>query len=154
MNLTSTLKSIFKKVKNKNYFFNSFVTIESNVPVYDNRSGKLVKVGLLEKGLTYYRISDYGNWHKVQFSNFHGFVKKEQTKMSFILKNKVNNVNVRVEEKYHFLTKKETNVYLDQHFYKVIGKILPNQKYNLLEINDNYCKIVFLNNIAYLGLTE
>ncbi|MBU8881146.1 N-acetylglucosaminidase [Bacillus sp. FJAT-29790] len=47
--------------------------------VYDNSSGKLVPVGILEKGQAYERISDEGNWHKIRFSSGFGFVYKPST---------------------------------------------------------------------------
>lgn len=52
---------------------------QSILSVYENRNGKLVEVGTLSKGQTYKRISDYGSWHKIQFSNVDGFVWKDGT---------------------------------------------------------------------------
>ncbi|WP_229733703.1 heparinase II/III domain-containing protein [Compostibacillus humi] len=52
---------------------------DSNTSVYDNRSGSLKKVGELVKGQVYLRVSDYGNWHRIDFGNFYGYVKKSET---------------------------------------------------------------------------
>ncbi|WP_102026480.1 alginate lyase family protein [Salirhabdus sp. Marseille-P4669] len=57
-----------------------FKVSTDNLPVYDNRSGSLVKVGELTKGQVYPRISDYGpNWHKIQFGNIYGYVYADDT---------------------------------------------------------------------------
>ncbi|WP_102026481.1 SH3 domain-containing protein [Salirhabdus sp. Marseille-P4669] len=57
-----------------------FKVSTANLPVYDNRSGSLVKVGELKKGQVYPRISDYGpNWHKIQFGNIYGYVYANDT---------------------------------------------------------------------------
>lgn len=61
--------------KNDRYF----EVIADNVTVYDNSSGSLVPVGRLEKGEVYPRVSDYGNWHRIQFHNKYGYVRKEAT---------------------------------------------------------------------------
>src|SRR5690606_33584030 len=53
-----------------------------NLPVYDNRTGKLVKVGELVKGQVYPRVSDYGNWHRIQFGNISGYVRKADTSVA------------------------------------------------------------------------
>lgn len=47
--------------------------------IYDNSSGKLVRVGSLEKGQVFPRISDAGNWHKIAYKNGYGYVWKEST---------------------------------------------------------------------------
>src|SRR5690606_17926009 len=55
---------------------------ETNLPIYDNRSGKLVKVGEVQKGEVYPRVSDYGNWHRIQFGNIYGYVSKSGTTLA------------------------------------------------------------------------
>ncbi|WP_194841253.1 M14 family metallocarboxypeptidase [Salinibacillus xinjiangensis] len=65
--------------KNTKYF----KVNESNLPVYDNRSGSLVIVGTLTKGQTYERVSDYGNWHRIRFGNHYGYVRKSKTDPSY-----------------------------------------------------------------------
>ncbi|MDC3411968.1 S8 family peptidase [Aquibacillus sp. 3ASR75-11] len=56
-----------------------FRVVEQAVPVYDNRTGELVKVGTLKKGQVYSRVSDYGNWHRIQFGKYYGYVYKGST---------------------------------------------------------------------------
>ena len=65
------------------YVFNAddryFKVTEDQVPIYDNRTGSLVAVGTLEKNAVYKRISDAGNWHKIQFGNIYGYVREDLT---------------------------------------------------------------------------
>lgn len=57
-----------------------FQVTGDNVDIFDNSSGSLVKVGSLEKGQVYPRVSDYGaNWHKIKFGNGYGFVASSKT---------------------------------------------------------------------------
>ncbi|WP_111645036.1 SH3 domain-containing protein [Paranoxybacillus vitaminiphilus] len=59
-----------------------FRVITEQLAVYDNSTGKLVKVGLLEKGQEFPRIKDYGNWHQIKYGNGYGFVWKASTEPS------------------------------------------------------------------------
>ncbi|MRG85089.1 S8 family peptidase [Salinibacillus xinjiangensis] len=56
-----------------------YFTVREDTPIYDNRTGKLIKVGELEKGQVYPRISDYGNWHRIQYGDIYGYVHKSST---------------------------------------------------------------------------
>lgn len=52
----------------------------SNLDVYDNRTGSLIKVGELTGNQVYKRVSDYGaNWHQIQFGDHYGYVYKSGT---------------------------------------------------------------------------
>ncbi|WP_096272591.1 M14 family zinc carboxypeptidase [Paucisalibacillus globulus] len=68
-----------------------FEVVSDDVPVYDNRTGKLIKMGILKKGEVYKRVSDYGNWHRIQFGDSFGYVKKSLTKYSY--GNSIKNLN-------------------------------------------------------------
>ncbi len=57
-----------------------FESTEKVVSVYDNRTGKLVHVGYLQKGQVYPRVSDYGDWHKIKYGDGYGFIWKDATK--------------------------------------------------------------------------
>jgi len=59
-----------------------FEVTSNNPTVYDNRSGTLKAVGTLEKGQSYERIGDHGDWHKIKFSNFYGYIHKSGTKVA------------------------------------------------------------------------
>ena len=56
-----------------------FQVVSENTTVYDNRTGSLVPVGTLEKGEVYPRVSDYGNWHRIQYGDYYGYVSKKHT---------------------------------------------------------------------------
>ena len=66
-------------IAESNYESGYFEVINENVTVYDNRNGSLIPVGKLEKGEVYPRVSDYGNWHRIQFGDYYGYVSKEHT---------------------------------------------------------------------------
>lgn len=57
-----------------------YLIAEVDVPIYDNRSGKLVVVGTIKKGQIVARKEASTLWHKIQFSDFEAFVKKENTR--------------------------------------------------------------------------
>ncbi|MED1602992.1 S8 family peptidase [Alkalihalophilus marmarensis] len=56
-----------------------FKVTSHGVPVYDNSTGRLIKVGELVQGETYPRLRDYGNWHEIKFGNGKGYVSKAAT---------------------------------------------------------------------------
>ncbi|WP_404322676.1 N-acetylglucosaminidase [Cytobacillus firmus] len=68
---------------NANFNFTSsdqyFEVVKDNVPIYDNSTGSLVKVGELVKGQIYPRTRDYTSWHQIKFGSINGFVAKDQT---------------------------------------------------------------------------
>jgi g-D-glutamyl-meso-diaminopimelate peptidase len=58
-----------------------FEVVADEVPVYDNRTGKLIKIGSLKKGQTFYRKREYGSkWHEIEFGQLLGYVPIEGTK--------------------------------------------------------------------------
>ncbi len=59
-----------------------FSVNEEDLTIYDNSTGSLVPVGTLSKGQTFSRVSDYGDWHKIQFGDKYGFVWKGATKVA------------------------------------------------------------------------
>jgi mannosyl-glycoprotein endo-beta-N-acetylglucosaminidase len=59
-----------------------FRVITDYLTVYDNSTGKLVKVGTLEKGQEFPRIKDLGNWHQIKFGTGYGYVWKGSTEPS------------------------------------------------------------------------
>jgi len=47
--------------------------------VYKKTSGKLTKIGVLNKGQTYPRLKDYSSWHEIQFNEDVAYVSKANT---------------------------------------------------------------------------
>lgn len=61
-----------------------FTVDTDDVPYYDNRSGKLVEVGILKKGNVYKRFGDYGaNWHAIEIGGKKRFIAKYRTTPAF-----------------------------------------------------------------------
>ncbi|QPA30741.1 SH3 domain-containing protein [Anoxybacillus caldiproteolyticus] len=60
----------------------TFTTI-TDVPVYDNSSGQLVKFATIQKGVSYPILKDYGNWYVVDVAGRTGYVHKSGVKLSF-----------------------------------------------------------------------
>ena len=73
-----------------------FKVLNDNTPIYDNRSGRLVQIGELERGQVFPRVSDYGNWHRVQFGDYYGYVNKQNTTAltNTIAQNEIGNVSL------------------------------------------------------------
>ncbi len=56
-----------------------FQVLTGKVPIYDNSTGTLVQVGILNKNEVFYRTSDYGDWHQIKFGNKFGYIWKGST---------------------------------------------------------------------------
>ncbi|MCA1031414.1 SH3 domain-containing protein [Bacillus timonensis] len=60
-----------------------FFTVKvENLGIYENRNGSLIRVGSLEKGQSYPRIADAGNWHRIKFGTGSAYVYKKYTSPS------------------------------------------------------------------------
>ncbi|MFC4661447.1 SH3 domain-containing protein [Oceanobacillus aidingensis] len=63
--------------------FNNYFRADQTTAIYDNRgSGPLKKVGEVIEGQEYSIVSDYGSWHRIQFGDIHGYVRKFDTSPS------------------------------------------------------------------------
>src|SRR5690606_24742227 len=92
---------------------------EKNLPIYDNRTGTLIKVGEIEKGQVYPRVKDYGNWHQIQFGNIYGYVHKNGT--SPATGNEIKNLNTNYKNQSRtFKTLQAVTVYDNTS-----GKLVP-----------------------------
>ena len=58
---------------------NYFMITDESLSVYDNSTGKLVKVGALVSGIVYPKVKTEGNWIKIKYGNGYGYVWKEST---------------------------------------------------------------------------
>ncbi|MCA1031413.1 hypothetical protein LCL95_10295 [Bacillus timonensis] len=54
----------------------------NEVAVYVNKNGQLEIVSYLVEGQEYQRVSDFGNWHQIQFGTEYGYVWKADTEPS------------------------------------------------------------------------
>lgn len=151
LDILNVLKKINTRLKKKILRRNqeNFIVLTSDLPIYDNRTGKLLKVGSLVKGLNYSRIGDYGNWHKVQFNDFFGYVKKSGTQISdYNMKREFIQEYDKVN---FFLTKSVVRVY-DSHRLNanIIGRILENISYQIVSDEEEAWGILFLNKMSYV----
>ncbi|MEK5271993.1 alginate lyase family protein [Aeribacillus sp. FSL K6-8394] len=127
-----------------------FEVLEDNLPVYDNRTGKLVKIGELKKGQVYPRVSDYGNWHRIQFSDYYGYVKKSETKPA-------NGTSIKNENKSYKNSSKSFKAIENVTVYdNTSGKLVPfgtiekGKEYKIASDYGNWWRIIFSGRIGYV----
>ncbi|WP_246484849.1 SH3 domain-containing protein [Virgibacillus salarius] len=127
-----------------------FQVLTNNLPVYDNRSGSLKEVGTLTKGQVYEIVSDYGNWHKIQFNNYYGYVYKANTVPSS--GDYINNKNISYEHSNStFTTKQEVVIYDNSSGHlKPFGTIKKGQTYHIASDYGNWLRIIFADRIGYV----
>lgn len=132
-----------------------FEVVQDNLPVYDNRQkGKLVKVGELKKGQVYERVSDYGNWHRIQFGDIYGYVRKSGTLPNF--KNKIPNYNSKYKNtELTFTTIKKSTVYDNTS-----GKLIPfaeiekGKTYPVAGDYGKWYRIILANKVGYINKND
>ncbi|WP_413378310.1 SH3 domain-containing protein [Alkalihalobacillus sp. 1P02AB] len=71
----SDVKTITKEFKTSDKYFE----VIRNTTIYDNSTGSLVAKGTLNAGEHYPRVSDYGNWHRIQYGDEYGYIRKSDT---------------------------------------------------------------------------
>jgi len=133
---------------------NYFRVLTDDVIIYDNRSGGLKKVGTLKAGQEYRRVSDYGNWHQIQFNNYYGYVKESDT--TYTLGTTITNESSSIQSLDDHITFTETvEVYTDHSLNAdVIGTIDEGVSYQVVEYNANWHKVLFSNRIGYIAKTD
>ncbi|WP_404322678.1 hypothetical protein LG298_23760 [Cytobacillus firmus] len=70
-----------------------FETVQSGLPVYVKKNGKLIEVAALNDRQVYPRVNDFTSWHEIQYGKSVAYVKKTDTRPSSgnSLKNESNN---------------------------------------------------------------
>jgi g-D-glutamyl-meso-diaminopimelate peptidase len=140
--------------KNSNYnatkYGSYFKVINKEAVVYDNRSGKLVKIGVLEEGQTYPISSDYGNWHRIQFGTHYGYVHKENTTAGN--KSSIKNQNTSYKNSIEKIkTDKNTKVYDNTSGNLVpFGELEKGMEYVIVSDYGNWYRVIFANRIGYI----
>ncbi|WP_188393456.1 glucosaminidase domain-containing protein, partial [Compostibacillus humi] len=128
---------------------------DSNVAVYDNRGGgPLKKVGELVKGQVYPRVSDYGNWHRIDFGNFYGYVKKSET--SPASGSAIKNENKKYKDQSRtFTALKDVTVY-DNTSGKLVpfGKIDKGQRFPIAADYGKWWIILYSDRVGYIKKEE
>ncbi|WP_062320426.1 glucosaminidase domain-containing protein [Halolactibacillus sp. JCM 19043] len=147
-------KGYVRKADVNNYFTQSdnYFKTKQTTPVYDNRTGSLVKVGELAADQEYMRVEGFTDWHKIKFSDHFGYVRVSDT---FPIKSIANN---KLSEKKTInqvvIPEEDTLVYAsNSKSADVIGKVLADTKYRLVSNPKNgWVEINYANRIAYLSV--
>ncbi|MDC3423507.1 N-acetylglucosaminidase [Aquibacillus sp. 3ASR75-11] len=97
-----------------------FRVVKDGLPVYDNRGGSLNQVGELRKGQTYPIVSNYGNWWRIQFGEYYGYVNKSDTEYG--VKSSIRNLNGAYEnsDKIKVVANKNAEIFDNSS-----GKLIP-----------------------------
>ncbi|REJ26515.1 MAG: hypothetical protein C6W54_01315 [Bacillaceae bacterium] len=131
---SSTLLSI-ANLKNENKkFTNSLFTIKitNNAVVYDNSSGKLVRFGIIQKGIEYPVIRDVGDWWMVDFLGRIGYIHKDGTELLF-------SSNV----KYFKVTDDNVPLYIKGKSLTKVGSLQKGQIYPRISAKGNWHIVKF-----------
>jgi len=123
-----------------------FKVLQDNLTIYDNSTGKLIKVGSLYKDQIYHRIADVGNWHKIQYGDKYGYVWEDSTVPAKIVDTFYNNSYNK-----WFIASKELTVY-DNSSGKLVpfAKISKNVKYPYDRDVGNWYRVVISGRIGYV----
>lgn len=144
-----------KKIKAAPVYGDYFEVIYNNVPVFDNRAdGELAQVGTLVKGQTYKRISDYGDWHRIQYGEHYGYVHQSSTKPSSSSKvgNLYNSYNNSSEK---FIAGKEAIVYDNSGSSLVpFTTFREGEKYPIVSDYGNWYRVIAAGRIGYVQKTD
>ncbi|PMC36605.1 hypothetical protein CJ195_14310 [Bacillus sp. UMB0899] len=118
-----------------------------HLPIYQNKPGNLVEIGTIKKGETFTRISDYGNWHKIQIGDDIGFVYKEKT-MPIRTIQKPMSVS---KSTLRFKTVQQGNVYDNSsNELTLIANLNPNQAFSSISWYGDWLKIDIAGRIGFI----
>lgn len=131
-----------------------YFTAEKNTTVYDNRGGGALKpVGQLIDGQTYPRVSDYGNWHRIDFGNFYGYVKKSDTTLA--TGNEIKNPNTGFNKFRDFTAVESVTVYDNSSGSLVpFGKIEKGTVFPIVSDYGNWWRVIYANRVGYISKSE
>ncbi|WP_433744892.1 SH3 domain-containing protein [Falsibacillus pallidus] len=129
-----------------------FEVYEDNVYAYENTLGYLRKVSILQKGQTYKRIKDYGNWHQIDLGRGYGYVWKDSTRPSSSSKaanfitSPVTNTDIDL------LAPEDVQIY-DNTDGKLVpfGTILKNEYYPILGESGSWWKVALGDRLGYIN---
>lgn len=128
-----------------------FEVYEDDVWIYNNPSGALQPVARLQKGQTYQRIKESGDWHEVKYGNGIAYVLAQPTKPSTSTAAKnFNTANLKNSDK-DFITREDTAVF-DNTSGKMVqfATILKDERYPIIDESGSYWRISLGNRIGYV----
>ncbi|RCW77394.1 S8 family serine peptidase [Saliterribacillus persicus] len=142
-----------KKASTKEIFSDNddFFEVQSNdATVYDIRSGDYKEVGKLENGQVYKRLGMSGNYHKIQFSDYVGYIHKGHSTVS---QNNLSNIYSDTKSFERIVkTKEKVNVYdnTSGSFVK-FGELNANINYKIIDGGTNWWKVILANRVGYIN---
>ena len=127
-----------------------FFRADATLPIYDNRTGKLVKVGEVKKGQEYPRVSDYGNWHRIQFGNIYGYVHKSQT--SATSGSSIKNMNNKFKNESRTITALQNATVYDNTSGKLVpfGTIEKGASFPIATDYGNWWRVIYADRVGYV----
>lgn len=130
-----------------------FMVMRQDLEVYDNRTGKLVKIGKLKQGQIYPRVSDYGAWHRIQFGDIYGYVRKAHTAPIPEDKANISNINNKYKNGSRFFEALDDVVIYDNSSGSLVpfGVIDKGQNYPIASDYGNWWRVIFSDRIGYVS---
>ncbi|MFV8826378.1 M14 family zinc carboxypeptidase [Alkalihalobacterium sp. APHAB7] len=132
-----------------------FRVTTDHVEVYDNSSGRLVKVGELVNGQVYPRVRDFGNWHEIEFGKIKGYVRKAGTQPA--TNSGLRNENRTFKNGRFILEAKQTIEVYDNSSGSLVpfAKIEQGQKYPVVgTYGANWYRILVANRVGFVRSAE
>ncbi|MFV8826377.1 alginate lyase family protein [Alkalihalobacterium sp. APHAB7] len=132
-----------------------FRVTEENVEVYDNSTGRLVKVGELVNGQVYPRVRDYGNWHEIEFGNRKAYVRKASTQPA--TRSGLRNENRSFENgRFHLIANQNVEVYDNSTGQLVpFARIEKGQKYPVVgAFGANWFRVLVADRVGFVRSSE
>ena len=129
---------------------NYFMITDESLSVYDNSTGKLVKVGALVSGQVYPKVQTEGNWIKIKYGNGYGYVWKESTVDGD--PSSLKNVNAGLKSNGLKLTSNKYLSVYDNTSGKLVqfGTIQPNTEYPIISESGDWYKVDFAGRIGHV----
>jgi mannosyl-glycoprotein endo-beta-N-acetylglucosaminidase len=128
-----------------------FFTVNTEfLSIYDNSTGKLVKVGALERGQQYPITAFSGNWIKIKFGSGYGFVWKDSTEP--VIAHSIKNLNNGLKNNgRNVISDAYLSVYDNTSGALVkFGAIDPRVSYPVIDRSGNWYRIDFSGRIGYI----
>ncbi|GAA0421761.1 hypothetical protein GCM10008934_10280 [Virgibacillus salarius] len=127
-----------------------FKVTNDNAVVYDIRSGKYIKVGQLVKGQEYKRVGESGNYHKIRYGDYYGYIHKGHTVWSD--GSSIKNENTRYDNSDRSFTANGNITVYDNSSgsFKSFGTISSGTEFAIATDAGNFWRIIYADRIGYV----
>ncbi|PLR67959.1 SH3 domain-containing protein [Bacillus sp. UMB0893] len=129
----------------------NFFKVDNNLPIYDNRSGALVKIGNLTKGQIYKRIGEISNWHKISVGNFTGYIHKSGTEPAV---NNLTNINNSKNSSIIIKVKTITPIYDNSNGMVKFANFVPGVSIPIIGEHGNWYSVDVGGRVGYIYKTN